>query len=250
VTVHFDCTSGAPVTSCPADATVSNTDADGEVIGGDVTDLLGRTAHAEILIRADTTIPELSPTVTPNPVLVGDPASAVPHATDAGSGIASESCDTPSTDAPGSFTVQCRAVDVAGNEATAPAAYTVDSPVPRLCQQNLDRAALQPVNPDGSSVFSRTSGVPVKFSACDGSGNPIGTKNFVTSVTVVSSSALTSEAGVNEQKYPPAASFVYSKSTGTWLGYIQASKLSPGKKYVFSVLLADGTSFTMAFGIR
>ena len=81
-------------------------------------------------------------------------------------------------------------------------------------------------------------------------GKPIGTKNFVKSVTQVSSTALPPGAVTNEQKYPPAASWAYNSTTGVWTGYLQASKLSQGKKYVFTVLLSDGTSFLVTFGVR
>ena len=120
-----------------------------------------------------------------------------------------------------------------------------------MCLQNLDRTALQPVNPDGSSVFERNSGVPVVFSACDASGKPIGTKDFVTSVTQPSRARhLPARRASTSRSTRRRRSFVYTKSTGTWTGYIQASKLTPGKQYVYRVLLADGTSFTLTFGIR
>ena len=158
-----------------------------------------------------------------------------------------QDCDTPSTAAPGSFSVTCRATDVAGNHAEAPARYTVEA---RTCLANLDRTALAPVNADGSSVFARNSGVPVVFSACDAAGRPLGTKDLVRSVTQLSSTALPGDSVVNEQKYPPSANFSFTRSTGTWTGYIQASKLTPGKQYVYRVLLSDGSSFTMTFGVR
>ena len=55
---------------------------------------------------------------------------------------------------------------------------------------------------------------------------------------------------MNEVKYPPSANYSFDKRTGIWTGYLQASKLTPGMKYVYRVLLSDGTSFTMTFGVR
>jgi hypothetical protein len=250
VTVHFECTSGAPVISCPIDVQVSDTGPDGQTVPGEMTDMLGRTDQTQITVLADGTAPTLAPTVTPDPVLVGATASAAPHASDAGSGIASQSCDIPSTLVPGLFSVTCRAADVAGNTSSTTVAYTVSVPPVRMCLANPDRAPLAPMNADGSSVFERASGIPIVFAACDAAGKPIGTKNLVKSVTQVSSTALPPGAVTNEQKYPPAANWAYNSTTGVWTGYLQASKLSQGRKYVFTVLLSDGTSFLVTFGVR
>ena len=61
----------------------------------------------------------------PANVEVGGTATATPHATDASSGVASQSCDVPQTSAAGAASVTCRATDVAGNTAVALAHYTV-----------------------------------------------------------------------------------------------------------------------------
>ena len=127
VTVTFACT--APVVlvlPCPAAQTIDDdTTSSGELVEGSITDLLGRTATASVLVRVDVTAPTLAPVVTPSPVTVGQPATATPNATDASSGVASQSCDVPATATAGAASVECRAADVAGNTTTVRAYYTV-----------------------------------------------------------------------------------------------------------------------------
>jgi hypothetical protein len=109
--------------------------------------------------------------------------------------------------------------------------------------------ALPPLNADGSSVFLRTSCVPVVFAACDDRGNPISTKKFVKGVALLSETTLTART-VNELWYPPVQAFTYVKAAGVWAGNIPTAKLASGKKYTYRVDLADGTSFTVTFGVR
>jgi hypothetical protein len=255
VTVTFRCTSGVAVSSCPTPVIVdADTTPEGRVVSGTTTDVQGRSASAELLVKVDMTAPALAPAVTPNPAVVGQPATATPHATDSGSGVASQSCGPPDTSAAGPHSVECEATDAAGNRGTATASYTVTPPEPPRCAGQLDRTALDPVNLDGTSVFPRPSGVTVRFTACDAAGAPIGTKNFVKAVTQVSKTALVAGAKVNETFTPPvsgsADKYSYAKATGIWSGTIQASQLAAGYRYVYRVELRDGTSVTVTFGVR
>ncbi|GAA5209610.1 PD40 domain-containing protein [Microbacterium kyungheense] len=251
VTVTFQCTSGVAITSCPTPVTVdADTAPEGRTVSGTVTDVRGETATTELLVKVDGTAPALAPVVTPDPVTVGGTATATPNATDAASGVASQSCDVPSTATAGTASVTCRATDAAGNTGSASAAYTVTAPGPVLCGGVPDRSPLLAVNADGSSVFFRLSGVPIVFRACDAAGKSIGTKRFVTGVVLVATADLPSSAKVNEGLYPPIGSFTYAKLTKTWVGAIPTIKLKSGKKYTYRIELADGTSFTVTFGVR
>jgi hypothetical protein len=246
VTVTFACSSGVEVDKCPGDVIVDDTSAEGRLVRGTVTDALGREATVQILVRVDKNPPVLAPTISPALILVGTAAVAHPNATDAGSGVKSESCDVPQTSVAGPAAVECRAVDHAGLEASVLVPYTVELP---KCRSVVDRAALPPLNADGSSVFLRTSGVPIVFAACDANGNPIGTKKFVKGVTLLSTTNLTART-VNELFYPPVQPFSYVKASGLWSGNIATATLATGKKYTYRVDLADGTSFTVTFGVR
>ncbi|GAA5196265.1 hypothetical protein [Microbacterium jejuense] len=251
VTVTFQCTSGVAISSCPVPVTVAtDTPPGGRTVTGTMTDVNGRTATTQLLVKVDVTAPALAPVVTPNPVVVGGTATAAANATDPASGVASQSCDAPSTTTAGAKSVTCRATDAAGNTGSASAAYTVTAPAPALCGGVRDRSPLIGVDTDGSSVFARVSGVPIVFRACDAAGKPISTKKFVTGVVLVTTADLPSSAKVNEAFYPPIGSFTYSKLTKTWVGAIPTVKLKSGKKYTYRVDLADGTSFTVTFGVR
>ncbi|MHC2999870.1 hypothetical protein [Microbacterium sp. HJ5] len=247
VVVSFTCTGAGVV--CPVPETVSS-DTAGIRVERSVTDALGRIATAGITVKLDETAPALAPTVSPNPVAVGGAAVAVPAATDLGSGVASQSCDTPSTGTAGSKTVACRATDVAGNSATATASYTVIA-ASAACRSG-SRVVLQPVNPDGSSVFARISGVPVVFRLCDEFGRVVTARGAVTGVTQVSSTPLPKKGpAVNELPLLlPTVKPVYVPLTGLWAGSIGSATLKGGLQYTYRVNLADGTSFTFSFGVK
>ncbi|HEX5856864.1 MAG TPA: hypothetical protein VFY91_02015 [Microbacterium sp.] len=252
VTVSYTCTSGVLVLTCPETETVSaDTTADGVTVTGTMSDMLGRSATATVFVLKDGTAPALSPAVTPNPVALGATATATPNAEDPSSGVASESCATPATGAPGAFTVACEATDVAGNRATASASYVVSTPAPpSTCLGVKDRAPLQPVNADGSSVFHLRSAVPVNFRACDWTGKVITDPGFVTGVTLVSTGSLPKKSSNNESWAAPLRGFSYSPVQQMWVGTIPTADLGRGKVYTYRVNLADGTWFTLKFGVR
>ena len=248
VTVTFKCTSTLVILECTPPQTVSaDTAAAGLVVTGKVRDFAHQVT-LDVLVKVDKTAPLLAPTVTPNPVVQGQVATAAPNASDAASGIASKSCGPVSTATPGSRTVSCKATDAAGNTASASVGYLV---TPAKCTGVADRTALAPVNLDSSSVFSRISGIPIIFRACDSAGKAIGAARFVVSVTQVSSTALPATAKVNESIYLlPTIKPVFIKRDGTWAGSIGLATLSAGKKYTYRVSLADGSWFTFTFGVR
>jgi uncharacterized repeat protein (TIGR01451 family) len=75
--------------------------------------------------KIDGSPPSLSPQVSPSTIYQGSVATATPNATDADSGVDTQSCDTPSTATVGTFSVQCSATDLAGNTASTSVSYTV-----------------------------------------------------------------------------------------------------------------------------
>jgi hypothetical protein len=82
-------------------------------------------AIKSLSFKIDATPPVLAPSVSPNPVLLHGSATASPNATDNLSGVASASCGAADTNSVGAKTVTCTATDVAGNTASASAAYNV-----------------------------------------------------------------------------------------------------------------------------
>jgi hypothetical protein len=122
-------------------------------------DLAGNVSSADYTVQVDKTAPTLNPVVTPNPVILGGSASVVSGASDAVSGLASQSCGALDTSTIGSKSVTCMATDNAGNSASATATYVVGaffgsfvSPLPR------------------STLTKSTSTIPVKFTLRDSNG--------------------------------------------------------------------------------
>jgi hypothetical protein len=132
-----------------------------KVAGGSCTNVAGLTMFGGYAYRFDNTPPSLAPTVSPNPVLRGATATASPHATDAHSGVASASCNTPDTSTIGLHTVACIARDVATNVATANAEYTVG--------YGFD-GFRPPVDAHGDNVVTAGQAIPLKFRVFDSDG--------------------------------------------------------------------------------
>jgi hypothetical protein len=82
-------------------------------------------SFSPFIVVRDVAAPTLSPTVSPNPVFLNGSATATPNASDAGSGIASQSCDPVDTSSVGVKSVQCTATDNAGFTTVKSASYTV-----------------------------------------------------------------------------------------------------------------------------
>lgn len=151
VTVGYDCwdvTSGM-IDACPQ----------GDVLHGEgvqtlpiqsVRDNAGNIASTPTTpIKIDWTHPQLSATMPPAQLTVGATHDFHLSATDALSGIASQSCtpvdtSTPSASAPGTRVATCTAIDRAGNVVSSSAAYEV---VPNLRRINGPAQQLRRVQP-------------------------------------------------------------------------------------------------------
>ena len=99
-------------------------DTPGKTITCTVTSQGGTTAKS-FSYKKDATAPALAPTLSSTSPKLGDKLTATPNASDATSGVAAQSCATPSTGTTGPQTVTCTATDAAGNAATQTLAYTV-----------------------------------------------------------------------------------------------------------------------------
>ncbi|HET9220935.1 MAG TPA: hypothetical protein VFO07_00440, partial [Roseiflexaceae bacterium] len=153
VTFQFSCADAlSGVTSASVSQTVSTEGAD-QSASGTCTDNAGNSASdTQTGINIDTTAPTLAPTVSPSPVRLGSPASASPNATDALSGIASQSCGPLDTSSLGLKSVSCTATDSAGNSASASISYEV---LPPGCG---GQTATIYVNPQGRIVGGKDNG--------------------------------------------------------------------------------------------
>jgi hypothetical protein len=253
------------------------------------TDSAGHTASKEVTIHVDGTPPLLA--MSPG-VNSGSTSSENVTASDVGagnSGLANLFCSVdnlPATLTPpltdpysGSFTyssgiihqLSCTALDRAGNQTTVNA-ISQFAPASVSCVGAPGRTVLQPVNPDGSSVFKKGgSTVPVKFRVCDAAGNSIGPSQVVdfqratppagctatptpaaARVPVLCKKETGLVGGVDEAVIStnPDTSFRWSPADRAWVFNLATSNLASGSKYTYYIPLIDDTNIFFTFGVK
>lgn len=112
-----------PATPCALPLTVS-TKGHHTVYAASIDNAGNKETPKSLSVRIDLTPPTLHP-IVPTLTLRQHGVHATPHAADAGSGVASASCDPLNTKTVGDHTVTCTATDVAGNTSTATVHYLV-----------------------------------------------------------------------------------------------------------------------------
>ena len=121
---------------------------------------------------------------------------------------------------------------------------------------NAGGVILPPINSDGSSVYKRQGGstIPVKFTVCDASGNPISDPNAVFAGTGGQLTMLSDVRGqveaineVNGTDIPDAA---FRWSSGIWIFNMATNNLQSGHEYTFRINLKDGSGIQFRVGIK
>lgn len=138
------------------------------------------------------------------------------------------------------FTVN--ATDQAGNPATLMYTYKVQYQAGGVCDGDLGHIILQPINPDGSSVWKQGRTVPAKFRVCDANGISVGTPGVVSQFFISG----IYNGTVNQVDETVAATnndtaFRWDPTAQQWIFNISTSSLSANKTYLFTILLNDGT---------
>ena len=156
VTVNFTCADEAGGSGLAANTvagvTLSTDGANQNITNtGTCSDKAGNSAAPVTIsgLNLDKTPPTLNPVVSPNPVQPGAAASVTSGATDALSGLASQSCGALDASTPGSKSVTCTATDQAGNTASAAVQYTVLAPLTLRQQLQAVRTTLATLVPSG-----------------------------------------------------------------------------------------------------
>lgn len=180
VTFNFtgvDATSG--IASCTSGLVYSGPDSATATVKGTCTDNAGNTsAPAQKIFQYDATPPTLNPVVVPNPVYLHGTAEVKPNASDATSGLDTVVCDPVDTSSVGEKSVRCVATDMAGNQASATAKYTV------IYQF---KGFYPPVdNPPAVNIVVAGQAIPVKWRLTDANGSPVAGPLPVFKVTVES----------------------------------------------------------------
>lgn len=120
-----------------------------------------------------------------------------------------------------------------------------------VCRGEPGHAILQPVNADGTSVFTQGRAVPAKFRVCDRAGQSIGTAGVVQSfqLTQVISGTV---SPVNESvpSATPDAAFRWDAVAQQWVFNIGTQGQTAGQTYVYTITLNDGTTIEFRYGLR
>jgi len=149
-----------------------------------------------------------------------------------------------STFAPGKTTVTCSAADVSGNPATATFTVWVQYQAPTG-----GTFFLQPINPDGSSIFKRGSTIPVKFKL---TGVSAGITNLGAHLSVAKISNSVTGSYV-EAASPGAANsgstFRYDPDGNLYIFNLSTKGLSTGT-WSLRVSLGDGVDHAVGLSLR
>jgi hypothetical protein len=112
---------------------------------------------------------------------------------------------------------------------------------------------MQPIDPDGSSVFKQKSTVAVKFQAFDANGMSVGPPAAVVqSFYIVGVLEGTVTQTVNEpvSTNNPDTNFRWDSSGQQWIFNISTKDMTAGDTYFFEITLTDGTTIDFHFGLR
>ncbi|MGE5262847.1 MAG: PxKF domain-containing protein [Acidobacteriota bacterium] len=244
VTVNWSCADSlSGVVAATASKTVATEGTNQSAIGT-CTDNAGNSAsNTQTGINIDKTAPSLSPSVSPNPVLLNGTATASPNATDNLSGVASSSCDPVVTSTVGPHTVNCSATDQAGNSVTVSTPYSV------IYKWS---GFLPPITADGKGLFKLGSTVPVKFQLFDFNNVPISTAVAKLMIKYNGNSTLPATEPFDASSTSAADSgnifrfdltgqlYIFNWGTkGLWEG-----------AYTLSVILDDGTTQSVGVNLR
>jgi hypothetical protein len=222
------------------DATTISSDTAGTTLTCSATSE-GGTASQSVIIKRDATKPTLSPSVSPNPVLLNGSATASPNANDALSGVASQSCGAIDTSSVGTKTVSCTATDNAGNTDTASASY-------RVSYQFVGFA-----NPiDGNSVLNLAKAgqaIPLKWRLLDATNAPVTTlSNVSVTATSLSCSAGTTLDAIEE--YATGASGLQNLGNGYYQWNWKTPSSYANSCKTLQLNLGDGGTYTALFQFK
>ncbi len=238
VTVRFTCTdTGSGLASCPADQVYN---ADGIFTAeGTARDNANNSASVSFgPIQIDKTAPTLTASVTPNPVHLNGSAAVTADASDAGSGVATQTCGAVSTNTVGEKTVTCTATDHAGNTTVISVPYHVIFNFSGF---------LPPVNvPPYLNQMNSGRAVPIKFSlggnqglAVFAAGYPVSRRVQCGTLELVDNVEVTLTAGSSSLSYSPA--------TGLYNYVWKTDKSWAGTCRQLTVKFVDGQTYTLNF---
>ena len=225
------------IRACSTDVPFGGTDALSAFVDGGCTDVAGNVRESRFTYKYDATPPVLTPTVQPSVIVLGEAATATANATDATSGVATQSCGPVDSSTVGTHSVSCTATDNAGNTTIASATYTVGY---------VFEGFSAPVDTSAVNVATAGKTIPLKWRVTNGSGAPITT---LTSVGVLATGITCDLGDTADQLEAYATDAVGLRHLGD--GYYQFNWKTP-KSYassckVLHLDLGDGIDHTAEF---
>jgi Tol biopolymer transport system component len=207
-------------------------------------DSSGHCATGSITISLDKTKPVLSPVVVPTDVLLGGPVSITPHATDALSGVATQTCGAGNTGSIGTKSVNCSATDRAGNSATAAKSYAVHYRWDGFLQP-INDLAFNPTMSESRFRLGSTVQVMLKLKRFNGTALQASVApTFSRSANLGACDAITTLETVNNTIGTSGSAFMWTSSTNTYFFNWRTTGRTAGE-YRITATLNDGTQRTV-----
>jgi hypothetical protein len=121
-----------------------------------------------------------------------------------------------------------------------------------VCDGDLGHTILQPINPNGTSVFNSKSTSPAKFRVCDANGVSVGTPGVVkTFVLYQIVNGTTTTVNESVDSTTPDTTFRWDPSAQQWIFNISNKNLGPANQtYFFLITLNDGTAIPFSYGLK
>ena len=208
-----------------------------------VTDAVGNVSDsASLTVQVDATDPNLSVTCPSAVLLHAAGVSATVSASDDESGL----------DADPSATVAIDTSAVGPQTVTRTATDNVGHSVEKSCTtevQYMFSGVLQPINPDGSSIFKLGSTVPVKFQLTDAEAAAIGGAAAHLTIAKVSNNVEGSFVEAVSTSNATTGSLFRDAGDGQYIFNLSTKGLSTGT-WSLKISLDDGTSYTTSISLR
>ncbi len=119
-----------------------------------------------------------------------------------------------------------------------------------ICDGDAGHQILQPINPDGPSVWKQGRTIPAKFRVCDANGASVGTPGVVSSFMLVQIiSGTVTDVDETVPSTTPDTAFRWDSGAQQWIFNINTTAL-PAQTYVYAINLNDGSTIMFQYGLR